>query len=177
MIAVVGGESTGKSTLAAALANDLPGLLVPETLRAWVALRGRVPRPDEQREVMLAHAAAENRALREVATTSSATPPLRWVISDGGTLMTAVYSIQYYEDDSLLPEAIEMSKQTRLVVWCAADIPWTADDGQRDGPDMRKRAQAIVGEVLASSGLSWLLVEGANPRRLTQVMSRLKAQQ
>lgn len=173
LIAVVGGESTGKSTLAAALARELPGLLVPETLRTWVAEHGRVPRPDEQQEVMLAHAASENRALRGISAASSAREQMRWVVSDGGTLMTAVYSVLYYDDDSLLPEAVALTSRARLVVWCGADIPWTADEGQRDGPDMRKRAQQIIGEVLSTSGLPWLAASGDVESRVAAVVESL----
>ena len=177
LLSIVGGESTGKSTLAAALAEQLPGLLVPETLRDWVERNGRVPRVDEQRAMMLAHAEAEIRALGASAageTTPGGGPGVPpWVISDSGPLMTAVYSILYFDDDSLVPEAIELSRQARLVVWCAADIPWTADEGQRDGPATRDQAQNILGEVLASSGLPWLQVVGSTPQRLVQVMDRL----
>lgn len=39
-----------------------------------------------------------------------------WVISDSGPPMTAVYSIQYYEDDPLLPLALEWTAQSDRVV-------------------------------------------------------------
>lgn len=172
-MSIVGGESTGKSTLAIALAEELPGLLVPETLREWVAVRDRVPRADEQHEVMRAHAEAEARALEARALEAPATGDLGWVVSDSGALMTAVYSILYYNDHSLLPEALELSRQARLMVWCGADIPWAADEGQRDGPDMRVQAQEIIGDVLAASSLPWLQVEGSTPQRVAQVMDRL----
>ena len=53
-VAIVGAESTGKTTLAHALAQRLAadtGLRttwVPEHLRAWCSERGRTPRPGEQ---------------------------------------------------------------------------------------------------------------------------------
>ena len=64
LISVVGGESTGKSTLAAELGLRLPAVVVSEFLRNWVDERGRVPLPTEQAAVMAAHREAEVSALQ-----------------------------------------------------------------------------------------------------------------
>ena len=178
LLSIVGGESTGKSTLATALAEELPGLLVPETLRGWMDRHGRVPRADEQRAVMTAHAEAEARALRElgadaenVGAVLSKGPP--WVISDSGPLMTAVYSILYFDDRSLVAQAVAIARRSELVVWCAADIPWVAEADVRDGPHMRSAAQDIIADLLDESGLPYLRVEGAPHDRVLQVKQRL----
>ncbi len=47
-IGLVGGEGTGKTTLASALAVALPACVVDESLRAFVEREGRTPRADEQ---------------------------------------------------------------------------------------------------------------------------------
>lgn len=144
LISVVGGESTGKSTLAAALGPRLPAIVVPEFLRQWVDRHdGRVPGPDEQRAVLAGHRDAELAALRRADMTGP-----RWVVSDSGPLMTAVYSIQYYDDDSLLDRAVDWAAENTLVAWCQDDLPWEPD-GQRDGPDARARSQQILAEVFA----------------------------
>ena len=176
-MSIVGGESTGKSTLALSLAEELPALVVPETLRGWVETRGRVPRADEQREVMLAHAEAEVRLLTEAARSArsnSAGPA--WVVSDSGPLMTAVYSILYYGDHSLVADAVALAGRSELVVWCADDIPWVADTDQRDGPHMRSAAQDVLGALLATAGLSYLRVTGPLPERVAQVRRQLDGQ-
>lgn len=178
LISIVGGESTGKSTLAKALAEELPGVLVPETLREWVAVNGRVPRADEQYAVMLAHAEAEARALRERDTAQSValgaeTAGPMWVISDSGPLMTAAYSILYYDDHSLVAPAVAMARRSELVVWCAADIPWVADTDQRDGPHVRSAAQSIIEELLNDADLPYLLVCGTLSNRVAQVRENL----
>ena len=166
LIALVGGESTGKSTLAGALTRELPAVAVPETLRAWVERHGRVPRAEEQRDVMRAHHLAESAALAEPA-------PPAWVVSDSGPLMTAVYSILYYNDDSLAPEAIELCSGLAVVVWCAADIPWVPDGDQRDGPHRRSQAQEVLGELLDHAGLPVLQVHGSVDQRVAQVRAHL----
>lgn len=168
LISVIGGESTGKTTLARALVSDLPAVTVPETLREWVERHGRVPRAEEQREVMHAHALAEIEALEAPA-------PPAWVVSDSGPIMTAVYSIMYYDDDSLVPEALELSAGLAVLAWCATDIPWVADGDQRDGPHRRSQAQGVIRDVLANTGLPVLEVHGSVDQRVAQVRAFVMA--
>ena len=142
LISVVGGECTGKSTLAAALGTALPGVVVGEFLRQWVDEHdGRVPTASEQAAVMQAQHAAEVSALREADRSGPA-----WVVSDSGPLMTATYSIQYYGDDSLLPRALKWTVHSRWVVWCQDDIEWQPDP-QRDGSDARRASQQILADI------------------------------
>jgi nicotinamide riboside kinase len=169
LIAIVGGESTGKSTLAAALAAELPAIVVPEALRTWVTEHARVPTAAEQQDVVELHTRLERAALAEAAGRG-----VPWVASDAGPLMTAVYSILYYDDDSLVTEAVRLSGGTRLVVWCDDDIPWVPDADQRDGVHMRAAAQRIIGQLLIDSGLAWLKVTGDLPTRVAAVRAQLR---
>lgn len=144
LISIVGGESTGKSTLAAELGRRLPGLVVPEYLRTWVEQRGRVPREAEQAAVMASHREAERDALLQADRAG-----LHWVVSDSGPLMTAVYSIQYYGDSSLLPRAVAWGAGNARVVWCQDDFPWQPDP-QRDGVEARATSQEILAAIFAA---------------------------
>jgi nicotinamide riboside kinase len=170
LIVLVGGESTGKSTLARALTDALDAIEVPEALRDWVASHRRVPNQEEQWDVMAAQASRESAALNFASSTGA-----KWVVSDGGPMMTAVYSSLYYRDDSLLPEAQRLSRRATLIVWCDDDIPWVADEGQRDGPDLRAGAQRIIGGVLRSWGLPWIKVSGEVEARVAAVVEALGA--
>lgn len=58
--------------------------------------------------------------------------------------MTAVYSIVYFGDDSLLEAGIEDAATYDVVLWCAPDITWVPEEGMRDGIDFRERAEAII---------------------------------
>lgn len=168
LISVVGGESTGKSTLAAALGARLPGVVVTEGLRDWVERNGRAPQATEQRAVMDAHRAAERSALLRADRTGQP-----WVISDSGPLMTAVYSIQYYDDDSLLPLALEWTAQTDRVVWCQDDFPWQPDP-QRDGPHARASSQRILATIFTGNpALPVLEVDGPLETRIDTVLAAM----
>ncbi len=167
LISVVGGESTGKSALAVTLGERLPGLVVPEFLRTWVdEHEGRVPLPDEQAEVIAAQRKSEVSALQRAADTG-----WTWVVSDSGPLMTAVYSIQYYDDAALLPAALDWAAHSDRVVWCQADFPWQPDP-QRDGEHARARSQEILAAIFAEHPeLPVLSVHGPLAARADAVIS------
>jgi nicotinamide riboside kinase len=167
LISVVGGESTGKSTLATALGARLPAVVVGEHLRDWVAAHGgRVPRPAEQADVMAAQRESELSA-----TALAGREGRPWVVSDSGPLMTAVYSIQYYDDHSLLAQAVEWTLRSDWVVWCQDDFPWQPDP-QRDGSHARTASQRILAEIFAEHpGLPLLTAGGPFGDRVEAVVN------
>lgn len=92
-IGLLGGECTGKTTLAKALCDRLDAVVVAEYLREFVSNTGRAPTELEQAEIMTTQIAAETAAL-------AASGPKTLVICDPAALMTAIYSIAYFEDRS-----------------------------------------------------------------------------
>lgn len=168
-MSLVGGESTGKSTLAAALGESLPAVVVDETLRQFVVDRGRVPTADEQHLVMTTQIDREAEAQRVAGAAGRS-----WVVSDGGALMTAVYSIVYYRDDSLLEAALAHHRNCALTVLCDTDFAWQSDQGQRDGPQARDEAQRVLIGLSAEQGLPFLTASGPVDDRVAQVMATLE---
>lgn len=170
LIAVIGGESTGKTTLVRELARALPAVTVDETLREWVAAQGRVPDSHEQASVMQIHRLRESRAIQQAASSA-----VKWVVSDGSLLMTAVYSIVYYDDRSLVSDAVTAAASASLLVWCASDPVWQPDPGQRDGVARREQAQDVIGELLdAAPGVRWVSASGSVDQRLRTVLAALR---
>ena len=137
-----------------------------EGVRAFVDERGRAPRADEQRTLMLEQQRAEDEQARSCA---------RGVlVADPAALMTAVYSLAYFDDDGLLPDAIALAGGYDLIVWCDTDLPWVPDGAQRDGPGVREREHvliaALVRERLAPTGVPVLLVSGPTASRIDLVL-------
>lgn len=165
-IGLVGGECTGKSTLAAALAEALPGCVVDEALRAFVDREGRTPEQHEQDGLMAEQARAED--------VVADTCPHAVVIADPAPLMTAVYSRQYFDDPSLLAAAAEHARGYDLVVWCTPDLPWRPDGVQRDGPEHRARTDELIADLarseLSPRGIPVLRVDGDTATRVTSVL-------
>lgn len=153
---LLGGECTGKSALARAVAARLadgPVTVVPEVVREFVGRNGRPPTQGEQAGIW-----QEQTYLLESAVAAS--PAGGLVMCDPAPVMTAVYSLQYFDDDTLLPAALGATKRADLVVWCDPDIPWEPDGIQRDGPQVRARTHDLLTE---------LVVPGLDPERVVRV--------
>ena len=169
VIALLGAESTGKTTLAAALASRLAadtGLAVawvPEWLREWCGRRGRTPRADEQADIARTQhqridAAAVGHAL---------------VIADTTALSTAVYSRLLFGDDTLRSHAVALHRSVALTLLTAPDLPWVADGLQRDGPAMRGPVDTALRELLLEHALPWAPVAGHGAARLEAALDAL----
>ena len=159
VIALVGGECTGKSTLGLALGDVLPAAIVPEALRAFTDAHGRAPKPDEQVEIVMAQQEAEADVIAETA--------LSWVVCDPATLMTAVYSQIYFGDDALVAAAIVHAELTYdAIVWCDRDLPWMPDPGQRDGAEWREHAHEVLAQVLPRIDVPIFVASGSESERL-----------
>lgn len=165
-IAIVGAESTGKTTLAAQLAQRLAhdtGLSVawvPETLREWCERTGRTPLAHEQAAIL--HAQHER---IEAAAAAHAV-----VVCDTTALMTAVYSRMIFDDRSLEPLALALHGRMALTLLTALDLPWVADGHQREGEHVREPVDVLLRELLVAHRLPWAVVGGVGPARLQQAL-------
>ena len=137
---MIGGESTGKTTLALALAATSHGVVVSEALRAFVDDHGRTPLPEEQHSILLAQRS------REIA--ASQDHPHATIVCDPATTMTAIYSELYFNDSSLRMQAMEYAADYDAILWCRPDIPWVAEPGQHDGPQFREAADLLISQWL-----------------------------
>jgi nicotinamide riboside kinase len=162
VIAVIGAESTGKTTLAQALAArlaDETGLRctwVDEWLRAWCASAGRTPLRHEQWDI----------ARTQHARIAAARTGHDVVVCDTSALMTAVYSRIVFADDSLDARAAALHRSdVALSLLTALDLPWVADGLQRDGAHVREPVDNALRELLQRHNLPWVLVGGSGAAR------------
>ncbi len=171
VISLIGGECSGKSTLAQELSRLLDGVLVIEQLRLFVDEHGRAPVREEQAAVMASQVMAESTAIRLASVTGR-----DWVLSDPAALMTAIYSVAYFNDESLLPAAIEHQGAYVLTIWCDVDLPWEADGAQRDGPQERQRVHDVIANVVEQHSIDVLKVSGSVEERVARVSATLRSQ-
>jgi NadR type nicotinamide-nucleotide adenylyltransferase len=156
-IAILGAESTGKTTLAKALAKAYGAVWAPEFLREYVDRRGELPQAADM------DAIARGQIDREVRCAQRAEHLL---FCDTTLLMTVVYN-QYYLNQC--PEwIIRKSRQSRYDLYFLAgtDIPWTPDSGQRDGPAAREDVQRLIIDELQNRDLQWTELSGPLRARL-----------
>jgi NadR type nicotinamide-nucleotide adenylyltransferase len=159
-IAILGAESSGKSTLAEALARQYGTLWVPEYLREFVDTRGRVPHEDDQVGI------AKTQLEREDAALARAT---RFLFCDTTPLMTALYSRIYWDRVDEQLAALERAHDYALTLVAAPDGPWVPDGLQRESEAVRQKVHGMLIATLDERRIPFVLVEGSLPQRLRQV--------
>ena len=169
VIALLGAESTGKTTLAFALRDALAAqvrsaVVVPEYLREFCDRHQRTPRRDEQAAI----AAGQTRRIDVAAQAHDL------VIADTSALMIAVYSDQVFGDTGLYPGAEAAQRACDLTLLTALDLPWQADGLQRDGPQVREPVDAKVRAALARAGTPYAVVFGSGAARLAAALASVQ---
>ncbi len=166
-IAIVGAESTGKTTLAAALAARLAQehrtrvAWVPEVLREWCTHTGRTPLAHEQASIL--------RAQHERVRAAAAAHDI--VVCDTTALMTAVYSRLVFGDRSLDERAVALHRDVDLTLLTALDLPWVPDGHQRDGPQVREPVDRALRELMAAHGIGYAVVGGRGAARVDNALA------
>jgi nicotinamide riboside kinase len=155
-IALLGAESTGKTTLSHALADRLRERghrveTVGEVLREWCVREGRAPRPEEQLPI----------AREQERRVDAAADGAGIVIADTTALMVAIHGAMLFDDDPLYRFALERQRGYDLTLLTGLDIPWVADGLQRDGPHAREPVDALVRGSLAKAGVPYRVVYGS----------------
>jgi NadR type nicotinamide-nucleotide adenylyltransferase len=158
-IAILGAESSGKSTLANALARHYGTTWVPEYLREFVETEGRVP--DEGDQAGIARIQLE----REDAVSNEAS---RFLFCDTTPLMTAVYSSWYWGRVDAQLALLARRHDYAYTLVTAPDSPWEADGLQRDSEAVRQGVHERLLEELAKREIPYQLVTGSLPQRMLQ---------
>ena len=163
-VALLGAESTGKSTLAAALAVHYNTVWVPEYLREFVATHGRVP--FEQDQLGIAQVQME----REHAAAARAN---RFLFCDTTPFMTAIYSGVYWGRVDPQLAALDVAYDYALTLVAAPDVPWVADGLQRESEAVRLEVHQALIDKLERRGLAYTLLTGGLEQRLPQAQQVL----
>lgn len=154
-IVLTGPESTGKTTLAAALARRFRAPWLPESARLYAAeVRRELTAADAEQ---IAHRAilAEDAAL-------AAMPPL--LLLDTDLISTVVYTRHYYGTCPCWIEAAARERRGDIYLLCAPDLPWTAD-GVRDRPAEREEMFALFEHALREFACTTADVSGTGAAR------------
>jgi nicotinamide riboside kinase len=170
VIALLGAESTGKTTLARALrdalaAEGFEAVVVPEYLREFCDREQRTPRADEQQGI------ADEQTHR----IDAAALAHKFVIADTTALMIAVYSDQVFGDTTLYGHAqVAHARGCDLTLLTALDLPWQADGLQRDGPQVREPVDAKVRAALQRAEVPYSIVFGSGDSRLAAALAAVR---
>ncbi len=159
-IVLIGAESTGKSTLAAALA-DARGL--PQTgefVRTYVERLDRPLREDDLDPIARGQLAEEDRHTDVPA-----------VLHDTNTLSTLIYARHYFGVTQAWLEQAFAARHYAIYLFCQPDIPWTPDPGQRDSPQARDAQHALFDAALQRRSLPAVRIAGDPATRLRSALN------
>ncbi|MDQ1918975.1 ATP-binding protein [Massilia pseudoviolaceinigra] len=165
-VAILGAESSGKSTLAAALAAHFGTVWVPEYLREFVHTSGRVPQECDQFSIALTQMAREDAAARQAS---------RFLFCDTTPLMTAIYSRWYWNRVDAQLSVLEQRHAYAYTLVTAPDGPWEADGLQRESEAVRQTIHERVVQMLDERGIRYSLVTGSLEERMVQAVRLLTA--
>ena len=157
-IAIVGGESTGKSTLVAALGARYGEPCVAEYGRTLWEAQGGHTGYDDLRRIGERHIADEEAAMARAE---------RCVFVDTTPLTTLWYSIDGYGGAD--PDLAAMSwRRYDLTLVCAPDFAFV-QDGTRSSDDFRVRHDRWIRATLQARGVDFVEVRGTVAARLDAV--------
>lgn len=165
-IVTFGPESTGKTSLAKALAAHYHTDWVPEFARDYLQNKydnaGEICAPSDLLPIAEGQMRDENRLAKEAN---------RVLFCDTNLLETYIYGEAYYEnfENPVLKEAVEKSRYD-LYFLTAIDVPWEADD-LRDKPTEREEMFIRFENALKQRGLPYVLVKGNQQERLQAAVS------
>lgn len=168
VVSLIGGESSGKSTLARdlhdrlTLRHGLRCVRVDEYLRTWCENTGRAPLAHEQ-----AHIA---RIQSERVSAAAGMASVDVVIADTSALVVAAYSELYFGDRSLWVEAINQQRDHDLTLLMGLDLPWVSDGLFRDSPSVRADTDRVIRRVLTEAGLPFHTIYGSGAQRLQNAL-------
>ncbi len=157
-IVLTGPESTGKTTLARAVATSLNAPCVPEASRLLAEAMAPFP---------LSAATVEPIARLAMRMADEALAhSLEFAVFDTDLVSTVVYARHYY---GTCPEwIVEEARRRRgeCYLLCLPDLPWVAD-GVRDQPAARETLLASFRSVLREIGADAVEIHGVGAARLS----------
>ncbi len=165
-IVVIGPESTGKSTLSAALALQLNTVWVPEYARAYLEQLGRPYEEHDLLEIANCQIAGEDRLLPRAN---------KLLICD-----TDLYVLKVWSEASFgrchrkMLQAIA-ERPYHLYLLTSIDMPWTPDP-LREHPLERDRHYFYhqYQDIVQQSGVPWADIRGTESERLAFALSAIE---
>ncbi|MAI90337.1 ATP-binding protein [Ponticaulis sp.] len=170
-IVVTGAESTGTTTLALALAEDLNCPYVPEYGREYTEKRANVT-DAPWREDELVEIAREQNELEDAAARRSTNG---WIVADTDALTTALWNERYFGTRSQKVDAIARQQVRPFAyILTSDDIAFEAD-AIREGGEERHTMSERFREELEASGVAWMEAKGGRQQRLDAALSFIRS--
>ena len=163
-VCLLGAESTGKTTLAAALAEHFNTVWVPEYAREYLTANGNVVAPADMSRIARGQADSEERLARQAN---------RVLICDTNCLTTQLWHEHYF--GQVPAEIAELADSRTAHLYCVTglDGPWVADD-LRDSPGQRGHFHQRFCDELTARSLPFIVLNGPHEQRLRQAVAAVE---
>ncbi|PIQ23619.1 transcriptional regulator [bacterium (Candidatus Blackallbacteria) CG17_big_fil_post_rev_8_21_14_2_50_48_46] len=162
-IAVMGPESTGKSTLARQLAQHFQTLWVPEYARTWIEAHQTRPSAADMPQIARGQWATQQAMERKARA---------WLFYDTELWVTTIWNEVLFQQQDPAIAAQAARQRFDHYLLCAPDVPWVADEVRylpSGGEDFFLRCQAL----LEREKLPYTVISGNWHERWQKALSAL----
>ncbi len=177
-IVIIGPESTGKSTLAAALARYFETRWVPEFAREFLLTNGTDYVFDDLLTIAKGQLALEDEHYAELENQS------QQLLEAGGRLPLFIDTDMYvmkvwceFVFGQCHPYVLEqiVERQYDLYLLCNTDLPWVRDE-LREYPDLETRQKLflIYKDLMINQSVPWVEIKGQEGERLEQAIAAVE---
>jgi NadR type nicotinamide-nucleotide adenylyltransferase len=164
-VVLTGSESTGKTTLAAELAQRYGAELVPEFVRGYAEQKGEPLDFNDHGPIARGQIALED---EHIACAS------QLVIQDTDLLSTVVYCNHYFGRCPAWIEEAAAARRPDLYLLCEIDVEWIAD-GVRDRGHLREEMQQMFRDAVHASGTPSVEIRGGAAERRARAEDAIDA--
>ncbi|GAF59625.1 ribosylnicotinamide kinase [Psychrobacter sp. JCM 18902] len=171
-VAILGTESTGKTTLCRDLAAHFGCPWVPEYMRTYLQAKWNKEHLTCTWEDLLPIAQGQIELENKLAAQAAQNSDSSYLFCDTSLFELMVYSNWYYGDcpDALIQAAL--THHYDLILLTEVDIPWVADD-LRDSPHQRDEISAYFESQLTRHQKPFHRIGGDRDERVQQVLEWL----
>jgi NadR type nicotinamide-nucleotide adenylyltransferase len=162
-VVLTGSESTGKSTLAAALARHYGVELVPEFVRTFAERKNEAIEFSDHGPIARGQIALEDEHIARAK---------HLLIQDTDLISTVVYCRHYFDRCPPWIEETARERRPDLYLLCQPDIPWVAD-GVRDRGHLREEMQELFHQAIGASGAASVELRGTLEERLARAIEAI----
>ena len=161
-IAVVGPESSGKTTMCEALALEFGSIWVEEFARAHLEEHGFEYTEPDLLNIAKGQVLAEGKAIKRAEEQG-----VDLIFCDTDMITIRIWSQEVFGRCD--PELIALSEQRHYDHWllCRPDIPWQPDP-LRENPHDRDRLFDVYETMLKELGKPYTIIEGEREQRLAE---------
>ena len=164
-VVLTGAESTGKTTLAKRLAEHYNTVWLPEYVRFYVEENGMTTYEDIPR-IAEGYVKQEKQLLPHAH---------RVAIYDTDLISNYLYSHHYFGRCPAWIEQASYDREADLYLLAGDDIPWIADPGIRESPEIRTALQIQLQQEFKRRNLPYMLLEGSVEKRMETAVTAVDA--